>query len=166
MDRDTYKNFHEKFVSNHPGTSLKEINLVSLVAPFSVLILIKIDSWLGKSQSLFRFVFEYLILVLPLLTVFTDLLNNSEELTESFNAVFALGVVTALFNAKSTHPAKDSFKNERKLPYLTNYRASMLLVTSICILGVDFRVFPRRFAKTEELGFGLMDIGVGSFVFR
>ena len=41
----------------------------------------------------------------------------------------------------------------------------MLLVTAVCILGVDFPVFPRRFAKTETFGFGLMDIGVGSFIF-
>ena len=49
--------------------------------------------------------------------------------------------------------------------YVTNYRASMLYVTALCILAVDFPVFPRRFAKAENFGFGLMDIGVGSFVF-
>jgi len=52
-----------------------------------------------------------------------------------------------------------------RLPHVVNYRASMLYVTSLCILGVDFPVFPRRFAKAETFGFGLMDIGVGSFVF-
>ena len=48
---------------------------------------------------------------------------------------------------------------DKIIDYITNYRSSMLVVTAICILAVDFPVYPRRFGKTEDFGFGLMDIG-------
>jgi len=47
---------------------------------------------------------------------------------------------------------------------LSAHRASTMLLTCVAILAVDFHAFPRRFAKAETFGTGLMDAGVGSIV--
>jgi len=62
-----------------------------------------------------------------------------------------------------------SLLNQSEIPLvryiITQFRAFALVSTGIAILAVDFVVFPRRYCKTETYGTGLMDIGVGVFIF-
>lgn len=41
-------------------------------------------------------------------------------------------------------------------PFVATWRGTMTLTTCACILAVDFAAFPRRFAKAETFGTGLV----------
>ncbi|EFJ50208.1 hypothetical protein VOLCADRAFT_89099 [Volvox carteri f. nagariensis] len=60
-------------------------------------------------------------------------------------------------------PGVDDIAGRRK-SFIGIFRGALMAATCLCILAVDFRAFPRRYAKTEVYGTGYMDVGVGGVV--
>ncbi|XP_025425772.1 uncharacterized protein At4g17910-like, partial [Sipha flava] len=161
-----YKELHKEAISNQMGSSLIEIYTTLFPLPVHLIIFVCMSIGTKYSEKIYSptvwmFLFEFVILVLP--TVF-----NLTLLSEYPNAqfvfylfVFVFPFTWLLFNHNyiSTNDIKTL-----KSPYITFYRFMLNTYTVFCILGVDFNVFPRRFAKTEKYGHSIMDIGVGCYV--
>ncbi|KAK3335321.1 GWT1-domain-containing protein [Cercophora scortea] len=174
----TYKQLKEDFVSNLSGGAVSEIAYVCAVAPVVSLLW----SVLQARQSFFKpytalgFVVDFLLNVGALLLSVT-LYSAAPVLLSALllaAAVFVYAIppnVSARRKKPKLPPTVQSRAGSGDLgplstkPFLTNYRGNMMVITCICILAVDFRLFPRRFAKVETWGTSLMDMGVGSFVF-
>ncbi|RMJ26409.1 hypothetical protein PHISP_02737 [Aspergillus sp. HF37] len=182
----SYKSRKEAFVSNLSGGSIWEINAVTLVAPVSVLLWSALQSRLSffTPYSTAALVADFLINILAILFA-TTLYSSVPLLLNILLASPALLIFlnTARTRSQKTKPPRQSVavgndassKPQQTIPgtaeslpihpFLTIYRGAMMAVTCISILAVDFRVFPRRFAKVENWGTSFMDLGVGSFVF-
>ncbi|KAJ0162325.1 GPI-anchored wall transfer protein 1 [Colletotrichum tanaceti] len=177
----SYKKLKEDFVSNLSGGSASEINYVTAVAPVAVLLW----SVLQSRQSFFKpytvlgAAVDYLLNVTAILLSTTLYASTPLLLSALLLAPAALIYVfppnlgtprrkpaIPPSNPKSkAGPATVPLSVLPVKPFLTHYRGTMLVVTCVAILAVDFRLFPRRFAKVETWGTSLMDIGVGSFVY-
>ncbi|KAK4180134.1 GWT1-domain-containing protein [Triangularia setosa] len=182
----SYKQLKEDFVSNLSGGSVIEVAHVCAVAPVVTLLWSVLQSrqYFFKPYTPLAFVIDYLLNVGALLLSVT--LYSSSPILLSILLLTAAAFVyavppsssskkkqvkppTATSNAKSASSSSPSSSQGLSAlstkPFLTNYRGNMMVVTCICILAVDFRLFPRRFAKVETWGTSLMDMGVGSFVY-
>jgi phosphatidylinositol glycan class W len=184
----SYKNLKEDFVSNLTGGSIGEINYVTAVAPVSSQLCSKDVLTCGKAaailwsalqsrQSFFKpytplaFTVDFLLNVGAILLA-TTLYANTPTLLNILlitpaALVFALPRPPSQKKVKIP-PSKETEMSSSALPkkpFLTTYRGAMMVITCLAILAVDFRIFPRRFAKVENWGTSLMDVGVGSFVF-
>ncbi|KAG0185249.1 hypothetical protein DFQ28_009648 [Apophysomyces sp. BC1034] len=157
---EAYKLEKEAWVSNLQGGPIHEIAVVCASIISSHVL------WLSLTKSGFHcdsFWAQYAIYIVPILacqTVAADYTTNVNVtlLTISF-------VLQRLGKRKGKAQTQQNHADSGYKSYLTVYRAGSMLMTCIAILAVDFRIFPRRFAKVETFGISLMDMGVGSVVF-
>ncbi|KAL5378047.1 hypothetical protein DPSP01_009333 [Paraphaeosphaeria sporulosa] len=174
-----YKQLKTQHVSGHVGSSLFDINSVSLSMPLTILLWSVLQSRMRQftpyTASAF---FIDLLLSCGITLVATTVYSSSPWLLNTL--LVAPAAMIYFTDSKPAMPRQSSARRPPKKsddaeqakldalpikPFLTNYRGSMMVITCIAILAVDFRIFPRRFAKVENWGTSLMDMGVGSFVF-
>ncbi|KAG5284149.1 hypothetical protein AALO_G00023470 [Alosa alosa] len=167
----------EAFVSNLNGTTLGEVAFGSLVAPLCVLSrgLFFILCYLGKETFPLswksHFLLDFTFLVLPLV-LYSTLFSGVLYLAITGLAVIDVGVLYQVYQKKKpAAPLLDLMKRflqskveTNLVPFVTVFRVQVNVKTALCILAVDFSVFPRRYAKTETYGTGVMDLGVGAYI--
>ncbi|RPB04023.1 GPI-anchored wall transfer protein 1 [Choiromyces venosus 120613-1] len=169
------KNLKQDFVSNLTGGTINEINLVTAVAPATYILYAALQTRLGffKPYGPVQFIADFLLSAVAIL--FSTTLYSSFPLLLNL-LIVSPAILLHLGQSRNTKraakPKPQNVEKETnsapefpKKAFLTVYRGSMMVITCCAILAVDFKVFPRRFAKVENWGTSLMDIGVGSFVF-
>ncbi|XP_038564269.1 phosphatidylinositol-glycan biosynthesis class W protein isoform X1 [Micropterus salmoides] len=171
----------EAFVRNLNGTSLQEVALGSFLAPLNIISrgLVLILFHLAKGTLplplplISHLLLDFTVLILPLVLSCTVLSSVLHQVILSL--AFVSASVFCYIYRVNRHPARhpqntvstflQSHVQVDQVPFVTMFRVFVNVKTAISILAVDFTVFPRRYAKTETYGTGVMDFGVGAYVF-
>lgn len=178
----------ELFVQDHNGTTMAEVFLFTSHLPLLTFINIFLEIYVINrfpatvSTSVITsliskveiFLLEFVVIVCPTILIFTIL---SDYLIFTFLAVTIITFIITIFSVTSPdmfvlywklpNSKTDYLKDTvflTKQPFITYFRSLVFIATTTSILGVDFHIYPRRFAKTETYGVSIMDLGVGLFV--
>lgn len=178
--RMSQKHLKEAFVSNLNGTGLLELTLGMPLAPLCLLcrglLLVLLCRHRGKplSSRPSGLLLDFGVLVAPLLFSCT-VLSSVLFLVPAILTALCAGIFFTIYRQRqrdSQVPFRQIVKDFQNtyldpdyIPAITVFRVYVNVLTSISILAVDFPQFPRRYAKAETYGTGVMDLGVGAFIF-
>ncbi|GAB0094176.1 Phosphatidylinositol-glycan biosynthesis class W protein [Sergentomyia squamirostris] len=163
MNATSYKKFHESFMQNNNGSTIIEIFGVIVAPYFTIFHCLNLVLVANIVSIPLRFLLEFILIVIFIIlnvTVASDFVPL---------VVFTLFVASVASGAGQirfvTHEAPFIRIPTVKPEFVSMARSLVNMISVVCILAVDFQCFPRRFAKTETYGVGLMDVGVGLYVF-
>ncbi|XP_044751943.1 phosphatidylinositol-glycan biosynthesis class W protein-like [Coccinella septempunctata] len=150
------------FMKSEGTTSIETL---SLIIPSILGVYISTTSaTILQSEKKWQFALEFITLLLPMVLTITILSSYIYAvITISFILCLSLFYLAQQQPPQAVH--KFEGIEDKRIPFITNARATINILSVIAILAVDFPVFPRRFAKTSTYGFSLMDLGVGLYIF-
>ncbi|GIL58147.1 hypothetical protein Vafri_12991 [Volvox africanus] len=154
----------EAFVTGLSGTSKLEI--FAIVATLSLSIVVCEHAKTDKQHIGIRFALEMLLIIYPQLLVCTGALPLWPTfflLVLAASACYLWDIVHPHRTAPPDLQGVDDLTSHRK-SFVGIFRGALMAATCLCILAVDFRAFPRRYAKVEAYGTGYMDVGVGGVI--
>ncbi|XP_019348916.1 phosphatidylinositol-glycan biosynthesis class W protein [Alligator mississippiensis] len=170
----------EAFISNLNGTTLQEISVGLTLAPLCVacrgLLLVLYHQHYGRplSSRKYLLLLDLTVLVAPLVLSCT-VLSPVLPFVPVTIVLICAGLFSKIYHGRNRYvgaPCRQIISEFLKtsldpeyVPSITVFRVYVNLLTAISILAVDFPQYPRRYAKTETYGTGVMDFGVGAFIF-
>lgn len=105
-------------------------------------------------------IFNQFIMIILTFELSTIIFLNYLHYALNHRWLFSLAQIT-----KRHHFEKSDDSQTVRFEFVSRYRSLLQIATCISILAVDFRMFPRKFCKVEEIGISLMDCGTGSALF-
>lgn len=163
MDAVTYKEYHEGFMKNNNGTTIEDVFITIIPTFFTTFLAANLVHVAQPLSIGTTFLIEFVMIVLTTILHVTVLNYRVWEIALTLVGITVTAVVRQLKGR--LHIAPFVQVPCQRPEYLNSVRAVINLITAICILAVDFKCFPRKLAKTETYGFGVMDTGVGLYVF-
>ena len=149
--------------------SLHEISLIVILAFLATLLRNFIYSFSERlSRSKLIYAVDFLLGPVFTLLVFTVLPKHINSAFTILSACCFLFALLNLIHGLNYFPGVWNILRSpfpTYLPFLSNTRTYINLMSCISILAVDFtNLFPHRYGKTHSYGTGLMDVGVGMFI--
>lgn len=165
MDPQSYKVFHESFMKNNNGSSIIEVFVTTVPSYFVAFLTVNLLTiCTSKLEVPAQFLLEFFTMIFSVLLNVTVLNHRIWEIAGTLFIVTITSAGRQMYHRYHVLPFVIQIPAKRP-DYIALLRGTINLSTGVCILAVDFQCFPRKLAKTETFGFGLMDMGVGLYVF-
>lgn len=157
----------EAFYINREGSSFLEPYALITLWPISRLLWCCVKLYLLRFFKTAPIYVEFIILFTPFLLAVTLLENYIYYFVVGIGLLTWTLLLRLLISGEPLLRLISDKKVSNALEprgLLSSLLATLMLSVTVCILSVDFPVFPRRGAKTSDYGFSIMDAGVGAFI--